>query len=72
MAFPAIKAVSGTIEESAYLVTDIVVGTRYAGKMYNKGMRDAYKDQLAASYDEEASIDQSKWSAAQKAEYANA
>ena len=69
MSFPAINAVSGVVEESAHLATDIVTGTRYAGKMYNRGMKDAYKAMLAESNTEQNSVDKESWTEAQKAEY---
>ena len=37
--------------------------------MYNRGMRDAYKAQLAESNTEQNSVDMSGWTEAQKAEY---
>jgi hypothetical protein len=69
MSFPVINAVSGVVEETAHLATDVVEGTRYVGKMYNRGMRDAYKAQLAESNNEQKSVDMSGWTEAQKAEY---
>ena len=56
MSFPAISAVSGAVEETAYLATDVVQGTRYAGKMYKLGMQTAYKAQLTESYLEQNSL----------------
>jgi hypothetical protein len=69
MSFPAINAVSGVVEETAHLATDIVTGTGYAGKMYNKGMKDAYKAMLAESNTEQNSVNKESWTEAQKAEY---
>ena len=56
MSFPAITAVSGAVEETAYLATDIVQGTRYAGKMYKLGMQTAFKAQLTESFIEENAL----------------
>jgi hypothetical protein len=72
MSFPVVHAVSHTVEESAHLLTDVVQGTRYAGKMYKSGMQGAYKSQLAESFDELNAVDKSKWSEAQIAQYDNA
>ena len=72
MSFPVVKAVAGAVEETAYLVTDVVGGTRYAGHMYKLGMQGAYKTLLAESFDEQSDIDMSKWTDAQKVQYANA
>ena len=68
MSFPAISAVSGVVEETAYLATDIVTGTGYVGKMYNKGMKDAYKAMLESNT-EQNSVNKESWTEAQKAEY---
>ena len=70
MAFPAVKAVSGAVEQTAYLATDVVQGTRYAGLIYKDAMRSAYKAQQAEGFNERNAVDQSSWSDAQKAEYA--
>jgi hypothetical protein len=50
ISFPVIQAVSTTVEETAHLATDVITGTRYAGKMYKLGMQSAYKTQLAESF----------------------
>jgi len=70
--FPVVKAASTLVVETADLATDVVQGTRYAGKMYKLGMQTAYKAQLADSFDDQTSVNQSQWSDAQKALYANA
>ena len=70
MAFPAVKAVSGAVEQTAYLATDVVQGTRYAGLIYKDAMRSAYKAQQAEGFNEQNAVDQSSWSDVQKAQYA--
>lgn len=72
MAFEAINRVSDAVIASADLTIDVIHGTGYIGKVYNEGMRDLYKAQLAASFDEQAAVDQSKWSDDQKARYLSA
>jgi len=73
MSFPAISAVSGAVEETAYLATDVVQGTRYAGKMYKLGMQTAYKAQLTESYLEQNLLsDNDSLTAEQKASIARA
>ncbi len=53
MSFPIVQAASTTVEETCHLATDVVQGTRYAGKMYKLGMQSAYKAQLADSFIEQ-------------------
>ncbi len=73
MSFPAIQAVSGAVEETAYLATDVVQGTRYAGKMYKLGMQTAYKAQLTESFlEQNALTDNAKLTDEQKAIIASA
>jgi hypothetical protein len=53
MSFPIVQAASTTVEETCHLATDVVQGTRYAGKMYKLGMQSAYKAQLTDSFIEQ-------------------
>jgi hypothetical protein len=53
MSFPIVQAASTTVEETCHLATDVVQGTRYAGKMYKLGMQTAYKAQLTDSFIEQ-------------------
>ena len=53
MSFPIVQAASKTVEETCHLATDVVQGTRYAGKMYKLGMQTAYKAQLTDSFIEQ-------------------
>ena len=70
MAFPAVKAVSGAVEQTAYLATDIVQGARYGGLIFKDAMRSAYKAQQAEGFNEQNAVDQSSWTDVQKAQYA--
>ena len=53
MSFPIVQAASTTVEETCHLATDVVQGTRYAGRMYKLGMQSAYKAQLTDSFIEQ-------------------
>ena len=53
MSFTIVQAASTTVEETCHLATDVVQGTRYAGKMYKLGMQSAYKAQLTDSFIEQ-------------------
>ena len=53
MSFPIVQSTSKTVEETCHLATDVVQGTRYAGKMYKLGMQSAYKAQLTDSFIEQ-------------------
>ncbi len=56
MSFPIVQAASTTVEETCHLATDVVQGTRYAGKMYKLGMQTAFKAQLTESFIEENAL----------------
>ncbi len=56
MSFPIVQAASTTVEETCHLATDVITGTRYAGKMYKLGMQTAFKAQLTESFIEENAL----------------
>ncbi len=56
MSFPIVQAASTTVEETCHLATDVITGTRYAGKMYKLGMQTAFKAQLTESYLEQNAL----------------